>query len=255
MPMNDDFAPDHHLPLFLSRHVDEPDVGRAWDIATISSRILRVGLLVVTASAIGFVLADDPVALFASVKASLFDASALHASEQSTAVIQSTSDAQELPPTAADAPTREEIAAAFAAAHQRLAQNAEPPAEALLKQFQAWAAKEDAQAPVMREQPVQAAREDAQPPVKSVPPVQDTPTQAAEDAPAPVRHMARHRHVRPVQNARAEMRQQYSRRLVRREQTARVQGPPVQDPRAQAQDQAAQNAQSPSFLQSLGLQR
>ena len=53
MPTNDDLATDQPLPLFLSRHADEPDIGEAWDIAVISSPLLRAGLLVVTASAIG----------------------------------------------------------------------------------------------------------------------------------------------------------------------------------------------------------
>lgn len=250
MPTNDDLTTDHPLPLFLSRHADEPDIGEAWDIAVISSPLLRAGLLVVTASAIGFVLADDPVALFANVKASLFDRSALQlASDRSTAAIQLTSNTQALQPNSADAPTREEIAAAFASARQT--KISEPPAETLLKQFQTWAAEEDAkenaQAQVTRVQPVQAAGEDAQPPTKPVLPVQDTTAKVAEDAQAPVHPMLRRRHV----NARAEMRPlQNPERMLRREQNARAQVVPAPDGRVQ--DEATQNAHAPS-VQSPGL--
>jgi hypothetical protein len=253
MPTNDDLTTDHPLPLFLSRHADEPDIGGAWDIAVISSRVLRAGLLVVTASAIGFVLADDPVALFANVKAALFDRSALQlASDRSTAAIQSTSSTQALQLNSADAPTREEIVAAFASARQSQAKISEPPAETLLKQFQTWAAKEDAkenaQAQVTRVQPVQATSEDAQPPARPAQPVQDTTAKVAEDARAPVHPVLRRRHV----NARAEMRPvQNPGRMHRREQNARAQVPPAPDGRVQ--DAATENAQAPSFVQSPGL--
>jgi hypothetical protein len=237
MPTYDDSSQDHPLPLFLSEQAHEVEVGETSGIAVISWRILKVSLLVVTALGIGFLL-DDPVTHFASVKASLFDTSALQpASDQSTPAIQSASGAQAPPPAAGDAPTREEIAAAFAsAARQSQAQIGEPPAETLLKQFQAWATREDAQPPVERVQPVEPAR--------PAQPVQDASAQVAEDAEAPVRHIHKRRH---VQNARAEMRPQQNRR------NAWVQPPPAQDPRAQ--EQAVQNAQAPSFLQTLGLQR
>jgi hypothetical protein len=60
-----------------------------------------------------------------------------------------------LPPTARDAPTRDEIAAAFKTAHQNQTEISQPTAEALFEQFQAWAAEQDARAQVP---PVQKQR-------------------------------------------------------------------------------------------------
>src|SRR6266851_3488276 len=219
MPTKDGFTPDHPLPLFLSEERGQPDIGKAWDRAVISSRILKTSILVVTATAIAILTVENPVALFANVTASLFDTSAFQpGTGQSTPTIQSTADAKALPPTARDAPTRDEIAVAFGPANQSQTESSEPPAEDLLKQFQAWAAEEDVRAQVVPVHPVQ--------------PVQDAPVQVVQDARA---------EIRPRQNHRAK---------VRREQNARVQVPPVQD--ARAQDQSVQNAQAPSFLQSLG---
>jgi hypothetical protein len=180
--------------------------------------------LVVTAAAIVFaILVGNPIALLANATASLVGTSASQDDTQSMPTIQSTADAQALPPTASEAPTGEEIAAAFKTAIQSETEIREPTAEALLKQFQAWAAEEDAQAQV---RPVQ-----------------------------------KHRHIRPVHNARAEIRPEHNARAkvrpvqnaraqMRREQNARVQVRPVQN--TQAQVQPVQNAQPPWLLQSLG---
>jgi hypothetical protein len=272
MPTKDGFTPDNRLPVLLSEHADEPDqlgIGIAWDGAVISSRILKTGILVVTATAIGFAILSvgNPVAFFANVTASLVDISAFRpGTAQSTPAVQSTADAQASPPTAMeappvnpganpesappsddktagrDAPTRDEIAAAFKTARQSQTEINEPSSEALFKQFQAWSADKDAQALVV--QPLQDAR-------AQVPPVQDGQAQVVQDARPEVRPMKKHRLVRPVQNARAEIRpQRHPRAKVPRGQNARVQVPPVQD--ARAQDQSVQNAQAPSFLQSLG---
>ena len=250
MPTKDGFTPDHPLPLFLCENADELEqagIEQAWDRAVISSRILKTSILVVAATAIGIAIlsAGNPVVLFANVMASLVDTSALQpGTGQSTPTIQSTADAY-LPPIARDAPTRDEIAAASEPADQTQSKISEPPAGALLKQFQAWAAEEDAQALVV--QPAQ----DAQAQDGSAQPVQDAPAQVVQDAPAQVRPMQKHRHARRVQNARAEIRPgRHPRAKVRREQNARAQVAPVQDPRAQ--DQSLQNAEAPSFVQSFG---
>ena len=235
MPTNDGFTPNHPLPLFLSEHADEPDFEKAWDRAVISSRILKMSILVVTASVIAILLVENPVALFANVTASLVNISALQpGTDQSTPTIQSTAGTQALPPTARGAPTREEIAAAFETAHQSQTEISQPLAEALFNQFQAWAAEEDARAPV-----------------GSVRPVQDAQAQVVQNAPAQVRPVQKHRQVQRVQNAPAEIRpERHPRAKVRREQNARAQVAPVQDPRAQ--DQSVQNAQAPSLPQSFG---
>jgi hypothetical protein len=171
-----------------------------------------------------------------------------------------------LPPTAKDAPPRDEIAASEPAGEDQ-AEQSEPSSEVLFRQFQAWAAEQDAQANVRPAQPVQDA------PAKVA---QDAPAQVAENASVPHRLMQKHRHVLPAHNARAETRTQNFQKRVRRVQSARVERPPmqsarvrppIQDARAQsqamqnaqgqavqnAQGQAGQNAQGPSFLQIFGL--
>ena len=240
MPTEDDFTSDHSLPLFLSGHADEPEERG-------SLLLLNASIFVLVASLVGMAIIlslGNP----AKVKASLTDISALQpGTVQSTPTIpsaptvqsaadaqaiQSTADAQALPPTARGAPTRDEIAAASEPAGQSQTDVSEDPSGALLKQFQAWAAKEDAPAQV---EPVQ--------------PVQDTPAQVVQNAPAPAQPTQKHKGVRHVQNARAEP-VQNPRPQVRREQNAQVQVPPVPD--ARAQDQPVQNAQAPWLLQSFG---
>jgi hypothetical protein len=244
MPTKDGFNPDH--PLFLADEPEQQGIGKAWDrVAVISSRVLKASILVATATAIGIAILSmgNPGTLVAYVTASLVDKSALQpGTDQSTPTIQSTADAQALPPTAKNAPTRDEIAAASEPAGQSQTENSEPPSEALFRQFQAWAAEKDAQAQVGPVQHVQDATAQV---------VQNAPAQVAENARAPLRPMQKHRHVRPVHSARAEIRPVHNpRKKVRREQNARVQVPPAQD--ARAQDQSVQNAQAPSFLQTFG---
>lgn len=238
MPTKDGFTPEHPLPLFLAEH-DEPGVEEAWERAVISSRILKTCIVVVTASAIAFLLVENPVALFADVTALLIDKSALQpVNDQSMPTIRSTSGAQALPPTAKNEPAHDEIVAVFEPDQSRT--ESEPPAAALLSQFQAWAAEKDAQAQVGLVEPVQAV---------PAPLVQNAPARVAENARAPVRQ--RNRQVRPIRNARAEIRPMQSPgKRARRKENARVQAPPAQD--ARAQDQFPQDAQAPSFLQGLG---
>ena len=247
MATEDGFQPDRS-PIFLSGHAEEteqPDIGKAWDIATISSRILKTSILAVTVTAIGIAILSigNPVALVANVTDWWVDKPALQPdADPSTPTIQINRQHSDLPPTTTDAPARDEIAAAVepadqsqAEAGQSQAETGQPVTEELFKQFQAWAAEEETRAQVEPAQPVQAA-----------------PVRVVQDAPAQVRPVKKHRQVRSVQNARAEIRPQRNHRArVREEQDARVQVPPVADPRAQ--DQSVQNAQTPSFLQSLGL--
>jgi hypothetical protein len=250
MPTKDGFTPDHPLPVFLSDYAaefEQPGIGKAWDGAAIASRILKMSVLAVAAMAIAVLWLGNPLAIFANVTASLVDMTTSQpGGGQSTPAIQST--AQALPPTATDATAREQIATPAEPANQVKAENSEPPAEDVLKQFQAWAAEEDTRAPVV-------AAEPAPQPVQPAQVVQDDQAQVDEDAQAPVRHMRRHRRIRPVQSARAEIRPvQNPRAKLRREQNARALVRPAQD--ARAPDPAVQNAQPPqppSLLQSLGL--
>jgi hypothetical protein len=253
MPTEDDFTSDHSLPLFLSGHADEHEERG-------SLLLLNASIFVLVASLVGMAIIlslGNPAKVFADIKASLTDISALQPGiVQSTPTIpsaptgqsaaeaqavQSTADAQTLPPTAKDAPTRDEIAAAPEPAGQSQTENSEPASEALFRQFQAWAAEEGTRAQVKPVQPAQDAPAQV---------VQDAPAPVVENAPAPVRPMQKQR-ARSVQDARAEtLHVQKPRAKDLREQNAQVQAPHVTD--ARAQDQSVQNAQAPSFLQSLG---
>jgi hypothetical protein len=159
------------------------------------------------------------------------DKSALQpGSDQPTPTIESTADAPPLPPTAKDAPTRDEIAASFEPAGQSQTENSEPASEALFREYQAWVAKKDAQAQV-----------------GGIQPVEDTSAKVTENA-KPLRPMQKHQHVRPVHDTGAEIRPVNNpEKKVRRAQNARVQVPPAQN--ARAQDQSVQNDQAPSLLQ------
>src|SRR6266404_6349719 len=97
-----DFVPGDAIPLLLSGPAEETKLAGAWGSAVISSRILETSVLVVAATVI----------VFATATASLIGISAPQSGAgQSTPAIQSTADAQALPQTTGDAPTRDEIAA------------------------------------------------------------------------------------------------------------------------------------------------
>jgi hypothetical protein len=223
------------IPLFLSDHTEEPEqpvIGKAWHRAAISSRILKTSILVVTAAAIVFAirLVGNPLVRFTNATASLVGTSAPQDGAQSTPTIESTTDAQALPPTAREAPTGAEIAAAFNSAYKSQTENPQPPAEAMFKQFQAWAAEEDA-----RVRPVQS--------------VQDAQPQVQDDQARVVNARAE---VRPVKNARAHVRSEHNARAkVRHLKNARARMRREQN--TQAEVQPVQNAQPPGLLQSLGL--
>ena len=242
MATKDGFQPDRS-PIFLSEHADEigqPDIGKAWERADISSRILKLSIWAVTATAIAIAILSvgDPVALVENVTAKWVEKTALQPDADPPApAIQSVAGTQDLPTTTSDAPARDEIAIAAASepADQNQTAIGQPPAEALLKEFEAWAAKEDSRAQVVPVQPAQAA-----------------PVQVAQDAPAQAQPKKKHRRARSVHDARAEIRTQRNHRArVREEQNARVEVPAAPD--ARTQEQSVQNAQTPSLLQSLGL--
>ena len=257
-------ATNDSIPLFLSEHTEEPEqpiIGK--DRAVMSSRIVKTSILVVTAAVIVLAIqsGENPLVLFENAMASLVATSTPQDDAgQSMPSIQSTADAQALPPTASEAPTGGEKAAAFKAAAFKAADQSQteipqPPADVLLNQFQAWAAEKDARPQVPGVQPVQ--EEDARPQVPPVQPVQDAQAQVAPDAQAQVvqnaraqvRHVQKQRRVRHVQNARVKN----ARAQIRRAQDARAEARPEQN--AQAQDRPVQDAQPPSLLQSLGLSR
>jgi hypothetical protein len=235
MPTEHAFNPDRPLPFFLAAERMQ-GIGKAWDGAIISTRILKASILVATATAIGiaFLLMVDRVTLFADVTASLVDKSAPPPDTDQSPIVQSTPAAQALPPSAKDAPTRDGVVAAPESVGQGQIEDSDPSSEVLFRQYQAWAAEKDAQAQVGQ--------------VKSV---QDATVQVVESARVPLRPIQKHRHVVPVHSARAEIRPvQIARRKVRPEQNARLQDPSAQD--ARGQDQSVQNAQVPSFLPTFG---
>jgi hypothetical protein len=217
-------ATNDSFPLFLSDHTEEskqPVIGKARDRAAISSRILKTSILVVTAAAIVFAirLVGNPLVLFTNATASLVATSAPQdGTGRSMPTGQSTADVQALPPTANEAPGGDESAAASNTTYQSQTENPQPAADGLLKEYQAWAAEEDARTQV---RPVQ----------KQIRPVQNARTE-----------------VRPARNARANV-PKNARAQVRREQNARVQVRPVQNTQAV---QPMQNAQPRWLLQRLG---
>ena len=233
MPIKDGFDPGP-LPRFLTREPEEQDIGKARDGAVIWPRLLMATALVATATTVTIAILSpgNPLALFADVTASVVDNSAVKPGIESMPTVQSNADAKaSLRPTGKDAPSRDELAAASESAGQNQPESSAPSSEALFTEFQAQAA-ERAQAQVAPiQQPVQQQ------------PVQHAPAKAAESA----RPTEKHRHVKPVHHAQAEVRPaQNPQKKARREQNAQVEVPPAQD--APAQDQSMQNP----FLQIFG---
>jgi hypothetical protein len=248
MPINEGFHPAHPLPLVSDDQIDLPEIENAPDRTVVLSRILKVSVLVAavtaTAIAVAALSAKDPANPDADVTASLAANAKLEPdTDQSTpkvpsiadatALAQSTAEPQALPPAARDVSTREESAASEPAAKDP-AENSVPTSETLFRQFQTWAAEQDAQ-PNYR------------------PLVQDVPApvvkRAAASDPAANRLNQKRRYVRPVQNARAEARPETVRKKLRRAPSARVAQPPVQE--ARPQGQPVQDAQA-SFLPAFG---
>ena len=192
MPMRHDFASDHPLPLFLSGHADEHE--QEGSLLLKQEGSLNASILVMTATLVSIAITlswENPVRIFAGVRASLAGFSERWpGTGQSTPKIQLTHDAQGSAPSVRGAPVRNEMAAAPEPAAQTQAENNGLPVGALLSQFQAWAAKEDARTHV---EPVQQ--------VEPVRPVQDARAQVLENAPAPAHHMQKHRKAKSAQHA------------------------------------------------------
>jgi hypothetical protein len=184
MPSTDGFNLDDPLPLLLAElRQQDIDIGKAWDRAILTASILGA---TATAIFVGILWVGNPATtLFA-------DKSALQPSTGSTPTdAQASAAAQALPPTAKDATTRNEMAAATQPSDQKQTENSEPPSEALL------ALDDDAQARVVPVQPVQDALGQV---------AQNAPALVTANAQAPLRPMQKDRHVRPAYRARAEIR-------------------------------------------------
>ena len=162
MAMRHYAIPEDRMPRFLA---DDADVLRQRGFGTggeemyrdrpaIWPRIFKAGIFIAVMAGIAFAIAsmDDPLAMFADAKASLPDLAAGSVAP-STPPLQSEPRVQAFAPAAGAVPTRDEITAALRAAHQgqpEIPRAAKPPSDAdketLFKQFQAWAAEQDARA-------------------------------------------------------------------------------------------------------------
>jgi TPR repeat protein len=118
------FVQDDPAPLFLSNQIEHsraPGRGKNRDRAGFTSLTLKASALLALAAVIVFSVlsVENPLAVFANTKASLLGLTigASNASP-STPAIQTAVDIRTLPVTLREAPTRDEIAAAFRAAHQ-----------------------------------------------------------------------------------------------------------------------------------------
>jgi hypothetical protein len=261
MPMRDGFDPVYPLPPALGDQAEEQDLENACDeaLSTNAWRFFKASFLIATAAAVGIAVFSvrDPAALVADVTASLVGSSSPQSStDQSTppiqssadapALIQPTVDAQASPPAEAKDPATSDTIAAAQPASRDETDKSE--SDALFRQFQAWAAEQNAPARVGSVQPVEDA------PARAV---QNAQAQDVETVRAPRPIMRMSRQARVVHNERAPMRTQKRVRPVRSAraapsppQDARAQDPRAQDPRAQ--DPSVQNAQTPSFLPIFG---
>jgi hypothetical protein len=248
MPINEGFHPVRPLPLVSDEQIELQEMEKARDRTVALSRVLKVSVLIAAATAAAIAVAalstGDPAIPNADVTASLAANSRLQPdadqtapkiqSDDATASAQSTAEPQASPPAAKDVSTREESAASEPAVKDQ-AENSVPTSEALFRQFQAWAADQDAQ-PSYR------------------PLVQDVPApvvkRVAANAPAANRLNQKRRYVRPVQNARAEVRAETVRKKLRRAPSARVARPPVEV--ARTPSQSVQDAQASSFPPAFG---
>jgi hypothetical protein len=236
----------HPLPQFLADPAEQ-GVGNATDGAVPASRAFKVSILIAAATATGIaVLAmGNPVGLLAEMSASLVGNSTpqptpvIQSAADAPALVATAADAQAVPPTTNEAPTRNEIAASEPAGKDQT-EKSESPSETLFRQFQAWAAEQDAEAHGGPVQPVQDAPAQI---------VQNDPASTAKNIRVPYRKAQKRRAA--VRNARAEVRTQNLRKQVLRAQGARAERPPIQD--ARAQDQPVQNPPGPSFLPIFGL--
>ena len=208
-----------------------------------TSGLLKASIftLVVAVSGIALALSlGTPVRVMADATASLSDSQPAPGPRAAadTPPVQSSADARPSAPAPGAALSHEELSAFAELTSQVRPENNAASGGALLEQFQAWAAKQDAQtqAPVLAEETVQ-------------PPVQAAPVQIARDEPAPEEPVQRHGTASALRNAHAEMPHlQKPRAKIRR--AASRQAAPIQD--AHALQQPVQTTQQPSFMQTLG---
>jgi hypothetical protein len=244
--------PDYPLPSFLAPRADEHeyDTCRYDEYEEQSalehelrdnSGLIRASIITVAVAIGGIVLAvslGHPVKVLADATVSLSDKQGSAGARPAADAPPVQSSADSFTPAAGGALTREDLAALAELTNQVRAEDNAAASGALLQQFQAWAAKQDAEAQFAK----------AEPPVQ---PIEAAPVQIALDDPAP-EELAQRRE-RSVENARAEMPHvQKPKAKVQRKLAARRQAAPIQDARALPQPVLNANAPQSSFLQGLG---
>ena len=133
MPAKDGFRPDDRFPLIRPEHTDEakqPGIGKSWGRAVVSSQILKISVLAVTAIGVAILLLRNSVEIFANVTDSPVDISAL---QPGTGQPTPSAGAEALPPTARNGTTRGEIAGAFEPADQGQTEIRQPSARSLVE--------------------------------------------------------------------------------------------------------------------------
>ncbi|HZR89911.1 MAG TPA: hypothetical protein VFB02_24165 [Bradyrhizobium sp.] len=247
--------PDYPLPSFLApraaeHEYDEYGYDEYEQPSTFerelrdTSGLIRASIITVAVAVSGIVLAvtlGHPVRVLADATASLSDkqGSLGTRSAADAPPVQSSADARSSAPAAGAALTHEQLAALAELSNQARPGNNETSSGALLEQFQAWAARQDAQ----RQEQAEAD--------ESVRPAEAAPVQIARDQPTPEEPAQRHGTTSSLRNARAEMPHvQKPRTKSQHKQAARRQAAPIQD--ALALQQPLQNAEQPSFMQSFG---
>jgi hypothetical protein len=219
MPMKVPFSPDPRI-----RQLQSEPPGKARDRAATLSRILKRGLLVAVATAVGLLVlpVENTAKILADVTASLVDGSALrpHTYQQPAPISQSPADAQAPTDAQVFSIAKNEPIAGESAASEPIEQNhteiREPSTEILFKQFQAWAAEKDAQ---------QLATAQS---VPDPPALQTAPARAVEKTAGSTGLVQKDRPVQRVDSARTRMSMQDSRKEIRRPQNAGVNVPPAQ---------------------------
>src|SRR5262249_16910952 len=196
------FDPLDPPPSFLVDEMEEHQrIAILRDEAVATPRVFRASTLIATAIAIGIAVlfAGDPVALVADVTASLMGSSLLQpGADPSTPAIQSvadtrtlsqsTAEVQESKPATHDAPARAEVAASEPAGKDQTEDSGAPP-EALFRQFQAWAAEQDARTHAAPARPVQDLPAQVVPaPEVQKAEAQNAPASAAENESARAPH-------------------------------------------------------------------
>ena len=155
------------IPMLLSDTAEEyePASAATRDTSVVSARILTTSILAASAVAIGLmiIMAGNPLTLFAKATASSVGSSVPEdGAGQSMPINGSTAGGLYfLPALVEEEPTRGQIAAVFNTAYESRTEISQPPTEALLKQFQAWAAEEDARSSGEQERPGQESRAQA----------------------------------------------------------------------------------------------